>query len=377
MFFIGYHISIYFYFYKLECSFVSTGIGGKMPQIKFIHQPGYIYDLISLFILHYNKDLWLDYCKNKGNSQEDLIYIKSISDEFEIESDDLYLFFVEDEVKGSFFIKKYFFEYADKFEQGFDFNFLVSEILNKDKFAQNLLDFYFPDSGVVVNREDNGFYRSILDLLSISSYSDKTKNRILSFFIAPDKFLIPLIKELSDKNAMLTKFYQKNYKRIIDTQENFDFEQYKEKLKKIDENAHGCLMNENIYLSVCLILKNTVEGLKCGSNCLQIIGYDYLETLEGKLSKKSKFNIDMFGKIISDLNRIEVIKMLTSVPELSTSDIAKNLGISINAAYYHLDMMSQEDMLILRNEGRTVYYRLNRTYVSKAVEAVRNMFIKK
>ena len=348
-----------------------------MPQVKFIHQPGYIFDLISLFILHYNKDLWLDYCKNTGNSQEDLIYIKSISEEFEIESDDLYLFFAEDEVKGSFFIKKYFFEYAERFEQGYDFDFLVSEILNKEKFAQNLLDFYFPDSGLVVNREDNSFYRSVLDLLSTSSYSDKTKNRILSFFIAPDKFIIPLIKELSDKNAMLNKFYQKNYKRIIDTQENFDIELYKEKLKKIDEKAHAYLMNENIYLSVCLILKNTVEGLKSGNSCLQIIGYDYLETLDGKLSKKTKFDIDLFGKIISDLNRIEVIKMLTSVPELSTSDIAKNLGISINAAYYHLDMMSQEDMLILRNEGRTVYYRLNRTYISKAVEAIRNMFIKK
>ncbi len=348
-----------------------------MPQIKFIHQPGYIYDLISVFILHYNKDLWLDYCRNTGSSQEDLAYIKSISEEFEIESDDLYLFFVEDEVKGSFFIKKYFFDYADKFEDGYDFDFLVSEILNKDKFAQNLLDFYFPDSGLAVNREDNGFYKSVLDLLSTSDYSDKTKNRILSFFIAPDKFIIPLIKELSDKNAMLTKFYQKNYKRIIETQENFDFEKYKEKLKKIDEKAYGCLLNENIYLSICLVLKNTIEGLKCENNCLQIIGYDYMETLDGKLSKKSKFNIDMFGKIISDVNRIEVIKMLTSVPELSTSDIAKNLGISINAAYYHLDMMCQEDMLIIRNEGRTVYYRLNRTYVSKAVEAVRNMFIKK
>lgn len=348
-----------------------------MPQIKFIHQPGYIFDLISIFILHYNKDLWLDYCKNTGSSQEDIVYIKNITEEFAIDSEDLYLFFVEDEIKGSFFIKKYFFDYADKFEDGYDFDFLVSEILNKDKFAQNLLDFYFPDSGLVVNREDNSFYRSILDLLYTSDYSDKTKNRILSFFIAPDKFIIPLIKELSDKNAMLTKFYQKNYKRIIDTQENFDFEQYKEKLLKVDERAHSFLLSDNVYFSVCLVLKNTVESLKTGNGCLQIIGYDYMESLDGKLSKKAKFDIDMFGRIISDVNRIEIIKMLTAVTELSTSDIAKNLGISINAAYYHLDMMCQENMLIIRNEGRTVFYRLNRTYVSKAVEAIRNLFIKK
>jgi DNA-binding transcriptional ArsR family regulator len=348
-----------------------------MPNIKYIHQPGYIYDLIALFILRYNKDLLLDYCKNPEKSQEDLTYLKNILAEFPIDSEDFYLFFTEDEVKGSFFLKKYFFDYADKFNSEYDFDFLVSEILEKDKFTQKLLDFYFPDSNLEVKREDNSFYRSLLDLLSASCYTDKTKNRILSFFIAPDKYLVPLIKELSDKNALLNKFYQKNYKKIIDTKEGFDLKKFSEKLKAINEKEIDCQDFENAYISVCLIAKNALQGLKIGNSCLQIIGYDYMATLDGKLNKRTKFNIDMFGKIISDINRIEVIGMLTSEPELSTSDIAKKLGISINAAYYHLDMMSQEDMLVMRNEGRTVYYRLNRNYIIKAVDAVRSMFIKK
>lgn len=348
-----------------------------MTNIKFIHQPGYIYDLITLFTLRFNKDLWLDYYINPEKSQEDLAYLKNISEEFPISNDDLCLFFAEDEVKGSFFITKYFYEYSHKMIEEYNFDFLISEILDIKKFTQRLLDFYLPDSGLQANWEDRDFLNKVLDLLSNSYYTDKTKNRIISFFISPDRYIMPLAKELTDKNAILTKYYQKNYKKIIDTQENFDFNKLSEKMNSVNNKSIDCRNFKNAYISVCLISKNALAGLPLGDSCLQIIGYDYLDILDEALSRRTRFEIDVFGKIISDQNRIEVINMLTSEPELSTSDIAKNLDISINAAYYHLDMMSQADMLNIRNEGRTVYYRLNRSYIAKAVDAVENMFVKK
>lgn len=348
-----------------------------MATIKFLHQPGYIYDLISLFILRFNKDLWLDYYINQDKSQEDLAYLKSISEEFPITNEELNLFFSADEVKGSFLINKYFFDSAEKTLSEFDFDSLVSEILDTRTFTQRLFDFYLPDTGLEANWEDRGFLSKLIDLLSVSCYTEKTKNSIISFFIMPEKYISLLVTELKDKNEILTRFYQKNYKKIIDTQESFDFDQFTLKTFSINNKAVDCSQFDTAFVSVCLVAKNALDGFYFENSCLQIIGFDYAVSLEESLSKKTRFEVDLFGKIISDRNRTEVINMLMETPELSTSDIAKNLGISINAAYYHLDMMSQANMLNIRNEGRTVYYRLNRGYITKALDSVGSMFIKK
>lgn len=347
-----------------------------MVNVKFLHQPGYLYDLISIFVLRYNKELLLECYTNSDDKQKDLAYIRNITEEFSIENEDLSIFFAEDEVKGSFFLKKYFFEYEDKMISDYDFDFLVSEILDKNIFAQRLLDFYLPNTELVVDFEERSFIEDLAEQINETYYTEKTKNKLLTFFISPDKFLMPLIKEISDKNAILTKYYQKNFKRIVEIQEGFDFAGFKDKLFKIDEQTN-CKELDFIYISICLVCKNIIEYLRSDNACLILVGSDYEETLNKKYSNKSKLEIDVFGKIISDQNRIDIIKMLAYSPELSTSSIAKNLGISINAAYYHLDMMCQANMLSVRNEGRTVFYRFNKRYISKVIESISRIFVKK
>jgi DNA-binding transcriptional ArsR family regulator len=321
--------------------------------------------------------LWLDHYINSESSHSELNYLGSITEEFPVTNEELSLFFAADEVKGSFFINKYFNEYIDKSAADFDFDFLMREILDIRSFAQKLLDFYLPDSNLKADWEDKGFLTGLIDLLSESLYTEKTKNSLISFFISPERYINPLTKELNEKNIMLNRFYQKNYKKIIDAQESFDYNDFVDKLKLIDNEGADLCMSDMVYVSVCLVAKNTIASFFSTDTRLHIIGHDYAAGIEERLAGKSRFEVDLFGKIISDKNRIEVISMLTVTPELSTSDIAKNLGISINAAYYHLDMMSQANMLSIRNEGRTVFYRLNRSYINKALDSVESIFLKK
>jgi DNA-binding transcriptional ArsR family regulator len=54
--------------------------------------------------------------------------------------------------------------------------------------------------------------------------------------------------------------------------------------------------------------------------------------------------------------------------ELSTTDLAKRMGMSIPSLMYHLDIMVKENVLAYRNEGRKVIYRIKSNTVRKVCD---------
>lgn len=344
-----------------------------MTNIKFLHKPGYIYDLITLFIFYFNREHWEKHYISTNSEQQDYSYIKGIMDGFLYASDETNIFFISNEAKGSFFINKYFLNYKEKIINNYDLDFLFSEISNTDDFCQRLLDFYFPDSGILANYKERTFFNSLSTLVKESSYNDNIKNRILLFFIDPEKYTEILKKELKEKDLFLTKIYQKQYKLLVETQEKFNFEYYTGLIKNVNKMAIDYSKYTEAYISICLVNRNVLSGFLMEGYCIQILGYQYLDSLEDVLAVEFNFDIDLFGKIISDKNRMEIINMLLKNPELSTSDIAKNLNASINSAYYHLDMMNQATMVKSRNEGRTVFYKINKEYFLKASDFIRGI----
>lgn len=344
-----------------------------MTKVKFLHKPGYIYDLLTLFVFYFNKEHWNSYYVNPANSQDDLKYIKEIIDDFSYTPDELSLFFSSDAEKGSFLINKYFLCYKDELINKMDLDFLVSEISDVKEFSQRLLDFFFPDSCVKANYRERSFFTILSTLIKESKYSDNVKNKLILFFIEPEKYIDVLKKELMNKNGFLSDIYKNKYKILAETQDNFDYEHLSNQLKSVNKMSIDYTKYDEVYISICLVNRIVISGFLFENSCLQIIGYNYLESLKTVLLNEFKFDIEVFGKIVSDKNRLEVIRMLSENMELTTSEIAIKLGTSVNAAYYHLDMMNQAVMIKSRNEGRTVFYKLNKEYFIKASDYIKNI----
>jgi len=296
-------------------------------------------------------------------------YHKIIS-EFPNIPEDLLIFFYMKGNVGCFIVKNYLFGHDDKIIKDINFDMVREEISNVDDLTIKLLSFYFPDHNEKIAFGEEEFLSKVSDLVNISEYPDPIKHKLLSFFINPQKNVQKLVYELVAKETLLSRYYEKNYKKIQEIQESFNMAEFSDKLKSVNGKNYVIDKVDTVNISVSLIAKNVLMGEIYNNSSLYIIGSDYLDCLDMLLNRKTLPGIDIFGKITSDKNRLEILEMLNNSVELTTTEIAKNLSVSVNAAYYHLDMMIQADMLFSRNEGRTVFYRVNKQYFKNISEAI-------
>ncbi len=64
-------------------------------------------------------------------------------------------------------------------------------------------------------------------------------------------------------------------------------------------------------------------------------------------------------KLLSDPNRCKMFRALAKHKQISVSDAANILDISLPLASQHLKILYQGDLLAKKKEGQSVYYSLN------------------
>ncbi len=79
-------------------------------------------------------------------------------------------------------------------------------------------------------------------------------------------------------------------------------------------------------------------------------------------------------KVLANINRLKIIKLLADGGALSVSDIAAEIRISFNATSKHLILLNNLD--VLESEGRQghVFYTLNQKMLADTKRVV-NLFI--
>ncbi len=64
-------------------------------------------------------------------------------------------------------------------------------------------------------------------------------------------------------------------------------------------------------------------------------------------------------KALSNINRLKIIKILSSGKNLTVSEISEKIGISLNATSKHLIILSNLDVLESQGRDGHVFYKLN------------------
>ena len=342
-----------------------------MAMIRYLQEPGYMRDLSFLFLLYFNEENIL-----QGNDvQSDPKEVKSYQQLLEncpAIPEELRLFFFLKEKNLSFFTQYYYNEYSDRFISGeYDLRF-VREMLNHyDQVVLQVLRFYFPEESQENLEKCKDSLITISDLIQKSSYENDIKISLYGFFVDPISVIRTLSDELLSKSFLLTAYYEKNYKKILQLQEEFDLNMLEEALQEV-KNPHDFREYDTVYVSFCLLNYNLMYANYFHHECVLVLGMEYLSYIRSMINREELPSLEYLGLALGEKNRVKLVDFMMKHTEVTVRDIAQEFNLSVTNAYYHISLLAKSGMVISRNQGRAVLYRLDQHYFELMAKSFQN-----
>lgn len=339
-----------------------------MRELKIVREPGFIYDLIYVFVLRFNKEHCLSKHINYQKANEDTEFFNKIYNEYKDISGELLPFFYLKDESTCLITEKYFATHLDEYEMGYNFNKLYKELSDVDKLKNNVIEYYFPN---FPTRElDNGtsFITLINNNIRCSKYSDSLKSALYSFFIDPDSIVKILLEELLDVQLSLRQKYESFVDELFEFQNNFDLELLLTSLKNDKNMSFNDKNFDKHLICPCMYNKNCINVFLLMKTTIFLLGYDYKDQISYLLSQDIIPNLDTFGNAIAEKNRVDILDLMLSSEEISIKDLEQILNLTGTNAYYHLNLMIKANIVKSRNKGRTVYYSINKEYFTSVLK---------
>ncbi len=335
-----------------------------MKNIKYIKEPGYIYDLFFLFVLHFNKDFCLTNFIDYSKPAEETDYFNKIENDFNDISEDLFLFFYLKDNVTCFMTQYYYEAFSPYFTTTYNLEMVQSALRNTDEVISNLIKYYFMDISEAELNECKRSVTAMGRLIRDSSYNDKLKSHLYSFFLEPVPFIQKLSYELMKNEFALSQFYNKNYNKVTEIQGQIDIQDLTNKLKQCKSYEIDLDTFNDIYISMCSLFQNCIRVQFYLEKTVILLGVNYKAYINYLICMTTLPEIDTFGNAISEANRVDILDLIVQKNEITIKDIEQELGITGTNAYYHLSLMIKANLIQTRNQGRTVLYSINRQYVS-------------
>lgn len=329
-----------------------------MREITFLKEPGYTYDLFSLFRYWFNRKEQMTHTY----SDEQAEYISKLLNDYLPIPDELFIFFYQKD-NAKMFMTEYYFE---PFKQAFASSeyglaMVLKALADYNQVINNVSRFYFGESGIE-GLEGTEKLVYISNLIVNSAYTGEIKSLLYAFFIEPVSYIQKLIYELMAKDIVMTKEYMQRQTELINLQNNFDYDKLAKGLVQIDKQPLDISSFQNVCISFCLNNKNylcwtSVEGVD-----LLILGSDYMSRIQQLIELDVKVKLDVFGNVVSEINRVDILNFILKSGEANIKDIESELNFTGANAYYHLSLMLKSGILKSRNQGRMVLYSINNEY---------------
>lgn len=332
-----------------------------MKDVKFITEPGYLYDLLFLFAVHFNKEYFLVNMINYNQSAEDTEYLNRLYLEHESIPEDLLPFFYIRDGEKCFMTEHYFDPYEPIFATTFSLATIQDALRDYDEVVSRVLKFYFRDRDEKMLAGCKNSIADISRLIKESNYSDRVKSSLYGFFIDPIPAIQKLSYELMTRDILLSQQYEKNFRRLSDLQQQFDMEKTTNNLKQCTSRCSPEGFDV-VYVTFCLVNKNCIKEYFLKNQFIFMLGSDYNNTFDFIIFRNNTPELDKFGNALAEKNRVEILEFLRRKGEITIRDIEQELGFTGTNAYYHLSLMIKANMVKTRNQGRTVLYSINKRY---------------
>ncbi len=316
--------------------------------MEFLKSPGMIYDLMRLFGYHFNKHHYLELIDNPEEYEE--VHKNVLADE-DI-NDDLVLFFHGGPSLLSFM--------TDMLSTNHDVSLLSEDILGdvitqlkSGDILKRLLRYYLGDE------KDYGNECSpdeIYKIVSGTDIPDKIKLRLLHFCSNKDYYLDTLIAELLDKYVLIEKHFARVKHKISHAKNLLETEGAGFEVLSLADTVDT--EGKKIYSSVSSMQDKLVHVATGEDYMCVIIGYGTIDNLEEMLGPRA-LNMFQVSRALGDQLRVNIVNKIKQRGEMNTTEIAKTFDKGLTAMFYHLSLLAEAQILLTRDKGRAVYYRVN------------------
>ncbi len=322
-------------------------------------EPGLYSDVIFSHTLYFNIDTpaHLESFINPKKRAADMRYFHDCLAKFQAPADELCPFF----------------EVVDN--RSFAFSKLYVYMSRTQDFSLAAIKAYLPDAGTML-RELRGFYLSEKESceeddlkagcqsVAALNVSPLVKFHLLAMVIEPEPYYELLFASLEKRVEEMQAYYRANRAQISAVKNAIKFSEIAEYLEKC-MGLDAQELSPDMAYSVMLIGKNAVRYV-AGEEPFIILGYDYPARMAMLIAEAVQPDIVKIGKALSEEKRVTILQLLLAEPEITAQQLLRRLELSMTATHYHLEMLMQAGMLLARNEGRTIYYSLNREFFDRA-----------
>ena len=184
-----------------------------------------------------------------------------------------------------------------------------------------------------------------------------------------------MLKNLLDVTYKKVKAYYHKCEHIIREVANSIDEDV---MKSVDKafQVREDYANIKVISSVALLSESKISrrGVRESSDVMAIylLGTQWQEKLQQYMGNNHT-DVNVFGKITSEVNRMKIIDYLLQHKEITMAEAVEYLGTSVMATNYHINMMADSKMLKVRNEGRKLFFSLDRKYFDGMISSLRDI----
>lgn len=266
-----------------------------------------------------------------------------------------------------------FFEVVD--HRSFAFTKIYDHMCRTQDFSLGAVKAYLPDEQAMLRKvyafflpEDAPFdtddLKAIKGCVAALDVSPLVKFHLLAMVIDPLTYYEALFVSLEKRIAECEAYYKANRAQLEAAKKTVKLADVTEFLSKCYGVEPQDVPRDMAY-SVMLIGKNAVRYV-AGDTPFIVLGFDYPARMAMLIGEAIQPDIVKIGKALSEEKRVTILQLLLAEHEITAQQLLRRLELSMTATHYHLEMLMQAGMLLARNEGRTIYYSLNREFFDRA-----------
>lgn len=336
-----------------------------MIETKIISQPGYLQDLMCVFLLYFNRPLWPNTFVDRNHLTQDIAFYNEVLDQFSEIPSGLEVFFHMNEKKEAIVPCEYLYQCQLPLEKKYHFERFIERLDDVGQMVRHVLFYYFPEESSALDPESKDYLQTMDSLIGKSAYDYNLKYSLIAFLASPKQYIQLLITELWLKRAQLSMYLRDHQQELDAVQEQFDYADYEKRAKQCPQAFGSLDETKPVFFSFCLIDRRYAGWDVANNQCT--LGAEYPATLEQRMLSRRPFHLEEMGQMLSDEQRVTILNYLNREEGASVSELAGLLSNSEETALHHLTRMKECGMITMRINGQTFYYQISNDYFETAV----------
>jgi ArsR family transcriptional regulator len=236
---------------------------------------------------------------------------------------------------------------------------------------RNLIRFYLYDLSEEALGECLSSTEKLFSYIKASKYTSEEKSKLYEFFINPSPYFQTLQYELIEKEFLLSAYYKENYEIILEAHNETTFEVLCENVKDLDNLTFLKDDNQVLYTSFCLLNKYFMKLSFVSEGAIYLLGYDYVSIISALVKTEKKQPLEVICSALSETSRVQILDLLLERKEVTCKDLEKHFNFSGSTAYHHISLLTKAGAVKVRNEGKTIYYSIDRKYFNMLREQLK------